>query len=91
MPFVSLNPSNNVANNVQSGHKNDVICSPSDGKTRGGLKAFHIGAAGPSNNDGKQIMGWSRDRIANACKDVTAARKLRSEGSMPLSSIMRGW
>ena len=69
MPFVSLNPSNNVANNVQSGHKNDVICSPNDGKTRGGLRAFQIGAAGPANNDGKQIMGWSRERIANACKD----------------------
>ena len=54
------------------GKKNNVGCynANSGGTMRGGLRAFHIGAAGPANNDGKQIMSWSNDDILRECKKV---------------------
>ena len=39
-----------------------------------GLRAFHIGAAGPANNDGKQIMSWDNNRIKNECKKIAESR-----------------
>ena len=39
-----------------------------------GLRAFHIGAAGPANNDGKQIMSWDHNRIKNQCKKIAESR-----------------
>uniref|UniRef100_A0A6C0AG50 Uncharacterized protein n=1 Tax=viral metagenome TaxID=1070528 RepID=A0A6C0AG50_9ZZZZ len=39
-----------------------------------GLRAFHIGAAGPANNDGKQIMSWDHNRIKNECKKLAESR-----------------
>jgi len=39
-----------------------------------GLRAFHIGAAGPANNDGKQIMSWDHNRIKNECKKIAESR-----------------
>ena len=39
-----------------------------------GLRAFHIGAAGPANNDGEQIMSWDHNRIKNQCKKIAESR-----------------
>ena len=54
------------------GKKNNVGCykANSGGTMRGGLRAFHIGAAGPANNDGKQILSLSNDDILEKCKKV---------------------
>ena len=39
-----------------------------------GLRAFHIGAAGPANNNGEQIMSWDHNRIKNQCKKIAESR-----------------
>ena len=59
-------------------YKTGVACrnTNSGGKVNWGygLRAFHIGAAGPANNDGKQIMSWDHNRIKNECKKIAESR-----------------
>ncbi len=56
----------------KTGYKTGVGCysANSGGTAQTGLRAYHIGAAGPANNDGKQILNLSHNQILEKCKAV---------------------